>query len=82
MGVHTGEPRVREGEYWGPDVHYAARVASAARGGQVLVSAATAALTGTAGLTSLVLTRARRRSTCCAPISRALRRRLSAVIAM
>src|SRR5579884_2377675 len=38
MGVHTGEPRIREGEYWGPDVHYAARLASAARGGQVLVS--------------------------------------------
>ena len=53
MGVHTGEPRIREGDYWGPDVHYAARVASAARGGQVLVSAATAALASGAELTSL-----------------------------
>ncbi len=53
MGVHTGEPRVREGDYWGSDVHYAARVASAARGGQVLVSAATAALVRGAELTSL-----------------------------
>lgn len=53
MGVHTGEPRIREGEYWGPDVHYAARVASAARGGQVLVSAATAALSPGYELTSL-----------------------------
>lgn len=53
MGVHTGEPRMREGEYWGPDVHYAARVASAACGGQVLVSAATAALGSEAKLTSL-----------------------------
>lgn len=44
MGVHTGEPRIREGDYWGPDVHYAARVAAAAHGGQVLVSATTAAL--------------------------------------
>ncbi len=44
MGVHTGEPRIREGDYWGPEVHYAARVASAACGGQVLVSAAAAAL--------------------------------------
>jgi predicted ATPase/class 3 adenylate cyclase len=44
MGVHTGEPRVTDGDYWGPDVHYAARIASAARGGQVLVSAATAAI--------------------------------------
>ncbi len=53
MGVHTGEPRIRDGEYWGPDVHYAARVASAACGGQVLVSAATAALASGAELTSL-----------------------------
>jgi hypothetical protein len=53
MGVHTGEPRIREGSYWGPDVHYAARVASAAGGGQVLVSAATAALTPDASLASL-----------------------------
>ena len=53
MGVHTGEPRIREGDYWGPDVHYAARVASAARGGQVLVSAAAAALASGAELTSL-----------------------------
>jgi class 3 adenylate cyclase len=53
MGVHTGEPRIREGDYWGPDVHYAARVASAAHGGQVLVSAATAALVRGVELTSL-----------------------------
>ncbi len=53
MGVHTGEPRIRDGDYWGPDVHYAARVAAAARGGQVLVSAATAALVTGAELTSL-----------------------------
>lgn len=46
MGVHTGEPRIRDDDYWGSDVHYAARVASAAHGGQVLVSAATAALVG------------------------------------
>jgi predicted ATPase/tetratricopeptide (TPR) repeat protein len=53
MGVHTGEPRMHKGEYWGPDVHYAARIASAARGGQVLVSATTAALASGAELTSL-----------------------------
>jgi predicted ATPase/class 3 adenylate cyclase len=53
MGVHTGEPRIREGDYWGPDVHYAARVASAARGGQVLVTAAAAALAADASLASL-----------------------------
>lgn len=53
MGVHTGEPRIRGDEYWGADVHYAARVASAACGGQVLVSAAAAALASGAKLTSL-----------------------------
>ena len=37
-------PRVRDGEYWGIDVHYAARLCAAAHGGQVLVSDSTAAL--------------------------------------
>ncbi len=38
MGLHTGEPsRVAEG-YVGLDVHYAARIMSAAHGGQVLLS--------------------------------------------
>ena len=41
MGLHTGEPsRVVEG-YVGLDVHYAARVMSAAHGGQVLLSLTT-----------------------------------------
>jgi predicted ATPase/class 3 adenylate cyclase len=41
MGLHTGEPsRVVEG-YVGMDVHYAARVMSAANGGQVLLSQTT-----------------------------------------
>jgi predicted ATPase len=41
MGLHTGEPsRVVEG-YVGLDVHYAARVMSAAYGGQVLLSQTT-----------------------------------------
>ena len=35
---------MREGDYWGIDVHYAARLASAANGGQVLVSESTATL--------------------------------------
>ncbi len=60
MGVHSGEPRVHGSGYWGPDVHYAARVASAARGGQVLVSAATAGLVG-AGFTLASLGRHRLR---------------------
>ncbi|WP_460461113.1 adenylate/guanylate cyclase domain-containing protein, partial [Angustibacter peucedani] len=41
MGVHTGEPRRHEDGYVGMDVHRAARVASCAHGGQVVVSAAT-----------------------------------------
>ncbi|MGH2882560.1 MAG: ATP-binding protein, partial [Solirubrobacteraceae bacterium] len=44
MGLHTGTPRLRDGEYWGIDVHYAARLCAAAHGRQVLVSESTAAL--------------------------------------
>ena len=44
MALHTGEPHVHDGTYWGIDVHYAARLCSAAHGGQVLLSAATRAL--------------------------------------
>jgi predicted ATPase/class 3 adenylate cyclase len=44
MGVHTGSPRVRDDDYWGVDVHYAARLCAAANGGQVLLSESTAAL--------------------------------------
>src|SRR4051812_39487570 len=40
MGIHTGTPQVHEGDYWGMDVHRAARIAAAAHGGQVIVSAA------------------------------------------
>ena len=35
MGLHYGEPKVRGQDYWGEDVHFAARVCSAAHGGQV-----------------------------------------------
>jgi predicted ATPase/class 3 adenylate cyclase len=45
MGIHTGTPMRHADGYVGLDVHLAARVASAANGGQVLVSEATAALT-------------------------------------
>jgi WD40 repeat protein/class 3 adenylate cyclase len=38
MGVHTGEPLISDGHYFGVDVHRAARIAAAAHGGQVLVS--------------------------------------------
>jgi predicted ATPase len=43
MGVHTGEPLLWEEGYAGLDVHRAARICSAAQGGQVVVSEATAA---------------------------------------
>jgi predicted ATPase len=44
VGIHTGTPlRVEEG-YVGVDVHRAARIAACGHGGQVLVSASTAAL--------------------------------------
>jgi predicted ATPase/class 3 adenylate cyclase len=44
IGVHTGTPLVTEEGYVGVDVHRAARIAAASHGGQVLVSATTAAL--------------------------------------
>lgn len=43
MGIHTGQAVARGGTYIGLDVHRVARICSAARGGQVLVSASTAA---------------------------------------
>jgi len=44
MGMHTGEGRMSEGEYFGLDVHRAARIAAAGHGGQVLLSDATRSL--------------------------------------
>src|SRR5436305_3741099 len=38
MGVHTGEAEMIDGDYIGMAVHMAARICSAAHGGQVLVS--------------------------------------------
>jgi predicted ATPase/class 3 adenylate cyclase len=53
VGLHTGTPHLAEEGYVGVDVHRAARIAAAAHGGQVLVSAATAALLGAEGLRDL-----------------------------
>lgn len=53
MGLHTGTPLLTEEGYIGPDVHRAARIASAGHGRQVLVSASTAALVGPAELRDL-----------------------------
>ena len=44
MGLHTGEPLLRDGGYVGMDVHRAARVMSAGHGGQVVVSERTRSL--------------------------------------
>ena len=46
MSLHTGEPVAGEAGYVGIDVVRAARICSAGHGGQVLLSAATAALVG------------------------------------
>jgi class 3 adenylate cyclase len=45
VGIHTGEPSAAEDLYVGLDIHRAARVMSAAHGGQVLLSETTALLT-------------------------------------
>ena len=44
VGLHTGTPLVTEEGYVGDDVHFAARVAGSAHGGQVVLSAASAEL--------------------------------------
>ena len=44
MGLHTGAPQLAGDHYVGLDVHRAARIAAAGHGGEVLLSAATAAL--------------------------------------
>ncbi|MGH3337490.1 MAG: adenylate/guanylate cyclase domain-containing protein, partial [Propionibacteriaceae bacterium] len=44
MGLHTGQPTRLERDYVGMDVHRAARIASAAHGGQIVLSATTAQL--------------------------------------
>jgi class 3 adenylate cyclase len=44
VGVHTGEPLLDPPKYVGPDVHKAARIMSAAHGGQVVLSPSTVSL--------------------------------------
>ncbi len=48
MSLHTGEPTLHEDGYVGMDVHRAARMAASAHGGQVVVSAATQRIVGSA----------------------------------
>jgi class 3 adenylate cyclase/tetratricopeptide (TPR) repeat protein len=44
VSLHTGEAELRDGDYYGPALNRAARLRSLARGGQVLLSRATADL--------------------------------------
>lgn len=44
IGIHTGEPQVVEEGYVGIDIHRAARICSAAHGGQIVLSEPTRAL--------------------------------------
>jgi class 3 adenylate cyclase len=44
MAIHTGDIEIRDGEYYGLALHRASPMLSAAHGGQVLVSEATAAV--------------------------------------
>jgi predicted ATPase/class 3 adenylate cyclase len=53
MGLHTGTPLLTDEGYVGSDVHRAARIGAAGHGGQVLVSATTAAIIGRDGLHDL-----------------------------
>jgi predicted ATPase/class 3 adenylate cyclase len=50
MGIHTGTPTLIGDDYTGIDVHRAARIMSAAWGGQVLVSEATKSLITDTGI--------------------------------
>jgi predicted ATPase len=49
VGIHSGTPHIDAEGYVGIDVHRAARIAACGHGGQVLVSASTAALAGADG---------------------------------
>ncbi len=53
IGLHTGTPRLGEEGYVGSDVHFGARVAASAHGGQVVLSQATRELVDGDVLTDL-----------------------------
>lgn len=45
MAIHTGQVELRDGDYYGPTVNRCARLRALAKGGQVLISSASARLT-------------------------------------
>ena len=49
IGIHVGEPVRRKGDFYGRDVAFAARVGSAASGGEILVSTLTKSLIDPSG---------------------------------
>ena len=51
MGVHVGDVQVRDGDYFGPAVNLAARVADTGHGGQVVVTSDVLAASGSVGPT-------------------------------
>ena len=51
MGLHTGEAQERDGDYFGSAVNRAARLMSAAHGGQVVISASTRSVAADTGTT-------------------------------
>ena len=51
IGVHTGDSLRRDGDYYGVAVNKAARIAGIAAGGEIVVSAVTAELSGGHGFT-------------------------------
>jgi predicted ATPase/class 3 adenylate cyclase len=53
MGIHTGEAQLRGGDYFGPTLNRLARLTGAGHGGQILLSATTAALVEEAELADL-----------------------------
>jgi predicted ATPase/class 3 adenylate cyclase len=53
MGVHTGEARVRDGDYFGSELNRAARLMAVGHGGQVLVSDVTHRLASDVGAVDL-----------------------------